>query len=80
LLDFQQEIYGQTLEVEFIRRLRGEQRFESVEALIAQIQARAFETVPFVPLGQFQQPTAFRRTVQGIAKAPVPFFWGVSKS
>jgi len=49
-------------------------------ALIAQIQERAFETVPFVPLGQFQQPTAFRRNVQGIAKAPVPFFWGVSKS
>jgi peptide/nickel transport system substrate-binding protein len=49
-------------------------------ALIAKIQARAFETVPFVPLGQFQQPTAFRRNVQGIAKAPVPFFWGVSKS
>ena len=49
-------------------------------ALIAEIQARAFETVPFVPLGQFQQPTAYRSTVRGIAKAPVPFFWGVSKS
>lgn len=49
-------------------------------ALIAEIQARAFETLPFVPLGQFQQPTAYRRTVQGIAKAPVPFFWGVSKA
>lgn len=37
LLDFRREIYGQTLEVEFIRRLRGEQRFESVEALVGQI-------------------------------------------
>lgn len=37
LLDFQREVYGQTLEVEFIKRLRGEQRFESVETLIAQI-------------------------------------------
>jgi len=36
--------------------------------------------VPFVPLGQFIQPTAFRRNVQGIVNAPVPYFWGVSKS
>jgi peptide/nickel transport system substrate-binding protein len=43
------------------------------------MQARAFEAVPFVPLGQMQQPTAFRRGVQGILTAPVPFFWGVSK-
>jgi len=47
--------------------------------IAAQLQARAFESVPFVPLGQFVQPTAFRRNVQGIAAAPVPFFWGVSK-
>ena len=47
--------------------------------IAAQLQARAFESVPFVPLGQFVQPTAFRRSVQGIAAAPVPFFWGVSK-
>jgi len=44
------------------------------------LQARAFEVVPFVPLGQFVQPTAFRRSVQGIVNAPVPFFWGVSKA
>ncbi len=49
-------------------------------ALVARVQARAFETVPFVPLGQIQQPTAYRRNVQGIARAPVPFFWDVSKS
>lgn len=47
--------------------------------IAAALQARAFESVPFVPLGQFIQPTAFRRNVQGIINAPVPFFWGVSK-
>jgi peptide/nickel transport system substrate-binding protein len=48
-------------------------------ALVAQIQARGFESVPFVPLGQIQQPTAYRRNVSGIARAPMPFFWGVSR-
>ncbi len=47
--------------------------------IAAALQARAFESVPFVPLGQMIQPTAFRRNVQGIVNAPVPFFWGVSK-
>ena len=47
--------------------------------IAAALHARAFESVPFVPLGQFIQPTAFRRNIQGIANAPVPYFWGVSK-
>lgn len=37
LLDFDAEIYGQTLRVEFWQRLRDEVRFESVEALVAQM-------------------------------------------
>lgn len=53
---------------------------QEAERIAMALQARAFESVPFVPLGQFIQPTAFRRNVQGIANAPVPFFWGVSKS
>lgn len=41
LLDFQQDIYGRTLAVDFVRKLRGVQRFPSVEALAAQIQQDA---------------------------------------
>ena len=37
LLDFEGDIYGQPLRVEFLRRLRGEKRFESVEALLEQM-------------------------------------------
>ena len=37
LLDFDADIYGQTLELAFRKRLRGEKRFESVDALIAQM-------------------------------------------
>jgi riboflavin kinase/FMN adenylyltransferase len=37
LLDFDGELYGEVAEVRFVKRLRGEERFESVEALVAQI-------------------------------------------
>jgi riboflavin kinase/FMN adenylyltransferase len=32
------DLYGQTLTVEFLRRLRGEQRFSGLPELVAQIQ------------------------------------------
>ena len=37
LIDFEGDLYGQTLRVAFIARLRGEKRFPSVEDLIAQM-------------------------------------------
>ena len=37
LLDFEGDLYGQTLRVGFVERLRGEKRFDSVEALIEQM-------------------------------------------
>lgn len=37
LLDFDQSIYGQEIHLEFIHRLRDEQRFENVHALVNQI-------------------------------------------
>lgn len=39
LLDFHQQVYGQEMRLEFVERLRDEQRFPSVEALVTQIQA-----------------------------------------
>jgi riboflavin kinase/FMN adenylyltransferase len=39
LLGFEGNLYGRVLEVDFLRRLRDEQRFESVDALVAQIRA-----------------------------------------
>ncbi len=39
LLDFDREIYGKDLEVRFVRYLRPEKKFESVEALARQIEA-----------------------------------------
>ncbi|MBI4757427.1 MAG: bifunctional riboflavin kinase/FAD synthetase [Chloroflexi bacterium] len=39
ILDFDEDIYGQELKIEFVSRLRGEERFASVAALVAQIEA-----------------------------------------
>jgi riboflavin kinase/FMN adenylyltransferase len=37
LLDFEGDLYGQTLRVAFLERMRGEKRFESVDDLVAQM-------------------------------------------
>jgi riboflavin kinase/FMN adenylyltransferase len=37
LLDRDLDLYGQTLQVEFVARLRGERRFETVDALVEQM-------------------------------------------
>jgi riboflavin kinase / FMN adenylyltransferase len=53
LLDFSGDLYGETLRIAFLQRMRGEKRFESVDELVAQMhrdadQAReiASATVP----------------------------------
>ncbi|MDQ3644938.1 MAG: bifunctional riboflavin kinase/FAD synthetase [Actinomycetota bacterium] len=37
LIDFQGDLYGETLRIAFVERMRGEQRFESVDELVAQM-------------------------------------------
>lgn len=37
LLDFAEDIYGETLRLDFLHRLRGERKFDGVAALVAQI-------------------------------------------
>jgi riboflavin kinase/FMN adenylyltransferase len=41
LFDFSGDLYGKRLSVEFVARLRGEQKFPSVEELVKQIQKDA---------------------------------------
>jgi riboflavin kinase/FMN adenylyltransferase len=38
LIDFDGDLYGETLRIAFARRLRGERRFENAEALVAQME------------------------------------------
>jgi riboflavin kinase / FMN adenylyltransferase len=37
LIDFDGDLYGQTLRIAFVERMRGEKRFESVDALVEQM-------------------------------------------
>jgi riboflavin kinase / FMN adenylyltransferase len=37
LLDFEGDLYGSRLRLEFLKRLRGEKRFDSIDALVAQM-------------------------------------------
>jgi len=41
LFDFEDDLYGERLRVSFVQRLRGERRFDSVDALVEQIHADA---------------------------------------
>ena len=47
--------------------------------IAAQIQQRAFEVVPFIPLGQFQARAAFRSYLTGVVDAPIAFLWNIEK-
>jgi riboflavin kinase/FMN adenylyltransferase len=38
LIDFSGDLYGQTLRIAFVERMRGEKRFDSVDALVEQMQ------------------------------------------
>ncbi len=51
LLDFEGDLYGETARVTFTHRLRGEERFDSVEALVAQMQADVVQTRRVLGLG-----------------------------
>ena len=49
------------------------------KAEIDAIQTRAFESLPYVPFGQFFQPIAFRKNVTGVLAAPLPVYWNIEK-
>lgn len=54
---------------------------ESVRKQIAlQIQQRAFEVVPYIPLGQFFTKTAFRKSLEGVIIGPAVFMWNIRKT
>jgi peptide/nickel transport system substrate-binding protein len=46
----------------------------------AAIQTEAFASVPYIPLGQFDRPTAYRATLSGVISAPLPILWNVEKN
>ena len=44
ILDFEDDLYGKTLRLEFVRRLRDQVKFDSVEALLEQIDRDVADT------------------------------------
>jgi riboflavin kinase/FMN adenylyltransferase len=44
LLDCDEDLYGEVLRIGFVERLRGEERFASVDALVAQIREDVAKT------------------------------------
>jgi len=51
---------------------------EAWPALAREIQAAAFVELPYIPLGQFFQPTAFRAELTGILSGPT-VFWNIQR-
>jgi peptide/nickel transport system substrate-binding protein len=48
------------------------------KAIAARVQEQAFVDVPFMPVGQFYQPTAYRKTLTGVLDG-FPTFWNVKR-
>jgi peptide/nickel transport system substrate-binding protein len=54
--------------------------FAGQKELASAIQVEAYShEIPYVPTGQFQIPTAYRKNLDGIIIAPVVFLWNVDK-
>ena len=58
------------------RRGRRRRRAASAEAL----NRRAMEVLPYIPLGFYWQPSAWRRNVTGAFRAPATVFWNMGKA
>ncbi|MGJ5079443.1 ABC transporter substrate-binding protein [Bradyrhizobium sp. HKCCYLS3013] len=50
------------------------------KTVAARINKAALDDVVFAPTGFFLGYTAWRKTVSGVTKGPIPLFWGVSKT
>ena len=48
------------------------------KAIAVQIQQQAFADVPYLPTGEYYQPTAYRKTLSGILSG-LPLMWNVKK-
>jgi len=53
---------------------------EEQTRIATDIQRRAFETAPMVPLGQFFIRTGYRRSLTGVLKGPSPYPWNVRRA
>ncbi len=48
--------------------------------LLERMHERQWQSVPYVPLGQFRQPFVWRNTVTGVVKANTLVYWNIEKT
>jgi hypothetical protein len=53
---------------------------EARQEIAVKIQARAFETLPYIPTGQWSPVTVYRKYLRGVIIAPALFMWNVEKT
>ncbi|MSP48368.1 MAG: ABC transporter substrate-binding protein [Alphaproteobacteria bacterium] len=61
------------------RRFVAAATVEERKALVAEYQAAMYEVVPYIPLGQFRTPSAFRSTISGVLPGPRLVMWNIEK-
>ncbi len=49
------------------------------DAAALDVRKRAFEMVPYIPLGTFQIRTAYRANLTGVIEATGPYFWNIRR-
>lgn len=52
---------------------------EARKRIAEQIQAHAYDTVNYIPLGEYRVPAAWSKQLSGMLHSPIPVFWNVSK-
>ena len=67
---------AETLRTAYIKESDPEKQREALDAL----QARELESVPFVLVGQYRQPTVWRKNISGLLRSNIIVFWNVAKS
>lgn len=50
------------------------------KALLESMHSRLWESLPYVPLGQFRQPFLWRSNVKGVVKANTVVYWNIEKT
>lgn len=54
---------------------------EEQKKIAADIQARVFEQITYVPLGQYIAPSVWRKSLKGVLEGPAtPVFWNIDKA
>jgi len=62
---------------QFARSTSADEQKKLAEA----IQKRVYDEVIYIPLGQFEQPSVWRKSLKGVLDGPAtPVFWNIEKT